>query len=680
VKALRQAPAARLLIPFVAGILLAFAGVEITYLYWLILPAAVLFYLRRFRPFIAFFLMIAAGCGSVSALDHQLANPSWAGQDYLVASLSSPLREGSKTWRGVFDVGQGIHSQKSKPCDGKILLYLKKSPETAKLEPGDQIILRNRLQTISPAVNQGQFDSRYFWRLQHITHSAYLDRNDFIRIRNNHNGFNFHHLRSLIRRQLFMALPDPSARGIAEALLIGETVNIRPEVMSNFSITGTVHILSVSGMHVGAFAALLFWLLAGLNRTRNLRIIRLFLMLSVLWGYAVLTGLSAPVCRAVVTFSFVLIGVNLSRPSNMYNSIFLAALVLLAADPYFLMQTGFQLSFAAVLGIVWLQPKLSGSFTPKNKIVTWLWELTTASFAAQLATLPFCLYYFHRFPTWFLLTNPVIVLLSTVVMAVAAIYVLLSLCTIVIPGLYFLSFLAAVNLRLLLEALLKIAEWFAHFPDPVLKGFYFSAAAAVLFGLFILALCTAVAYGRKQWLWAALSVGACLAALQSFERYTLHKKADGMAFFSVPRHLLAATATDGYLYALADSDLAGDERKCRYLLANYAAAAGYAEDKIKIIPLATGNASEGGNFRFRWPYLMQGKHVYTMKKSGSISGTPILIHPRIRDTAIFARLEPRSVVIVAAAGKKTAQIMQEKANERKLNLIDLNTTFYRTTP
>jgi competence protein ComEC len=134
-----------------------------------------------------------------------------------------------------------------------------------------------------------------------------------------------------------------------------------------------------------------------------------------LWFYSAITGLSPSVLRASTMFSFIIIAQSFKRYTNIYNTLAASAFLLLVIDPYIIMQVGFQLSYLAVIGIVYLQPKIQEWFSFDNWLLNQIWTITAVSIAAQVATFPLGLLYFHQFPNYFLLSNLLVIPISTII-------------------------------------------------------------------------------------------------------------------------------------------------------------------------------------------------------------------------------------------------------------------------
>ncbi|MGC3977098.1 MAG: ComEC/Rec2 family competence protein [Paludibacteraceae bacterium] len=203
-------------------------------------------------------------------------------------------------------------------------------------------------------------------------------------------------------------------------------MNCKRRFSKSYSATGAMHILSVSGLHVGIVYAVIAFLLRFLDKKRRTKIFKAVIIILFLWIYAFITGLSPAVMRAAFMFSFVSLATCFERKSQIYNTIFASAFLMLLIQPNSLFNIGFQLSYAAVLSIVFFQPGISKWIFPRNKIAKWTWDLVAVSVAAQLGTAPFTLYYFHQFPNFFLLTNIIAIPLSSIIIYLAIALLLLS--------------------------------------------------------------------------------------------------------------------------------------------------------------------------------------------------------------------------------------------------------------
>jgi competence protein ComEC len=217
---------------------------------------------------------------------------------------------------------------------------------------------------------------------------------------------------SLIRNRIIRNLEKnhfhKTELSVVVALILGQQQDISPEIVRDYQYAGAVHVLSVSGLHVGFILLFITFLLKPIPNSRRGAFVKLITVILFLWAFGLLAGFAPSVVRSVTMFSFVAIGMYLRRSVNIYNTLAISALLILLFQPSFLMDVGFQLSYVALFFIVWLQPLLASIWIPKNKIVQFFWDIITVSFAAQIGTFPMSIYYFHQFPGLFFITNLVI--------------------------------------------------------------------------------------------------------------------------------------------------------------------------------------------------------------------------------------------------------------------------------
>jgi competence protein ComEC len=215
---------------------------------------------------------------------------------------------------------------------------------------------------------------------------------------------------------------------LVQALLLGQRQELPADIYKNFKRAGAVHILAVSGLHIGILLWFLQMLLAPLQRLPRGNLVKLITLLALLWGYALIAGLSASIIRAVSMFSFVAYALYLSRPSNTFNILALSMFfILLAFNPNLLFLPGFQMSYAAVFSIVWMYPRIIRLWTPPYWILKKGWQLLSVSITAQLGVLPVSLYYFHQFPGLFFISNLLIVPFLGVLLGLGFVLAILSL-------------------------------------------------------------------------------------------------------------------------------------------------------------------------------------------------------------------------------------------------------------
>ena len=298
---------------------------------------------------------------------------------------------------------------------GRTLLYLEKDSSSVFLRTGDRIVFSPELSGIENKGNPEEFDYRKYLAYNMIFSSDYLAGDDWRLVDDEAVGFR--PKLSRLRMKLVGLLRDfglsDDELGVMSAMTMGYSDILSDEIRHAYSSAGAMHILAVSGLHVGIIYGIIVFLLSFIKNDK-LNLLKVVLTISLIWLYALFTGLSPSVSRASLMFSIMSLGKLQKNNSGSLNAVFASMFILLVINPYNLVNIGFQLSYSAVIGIIILQPKLYAIFEVRNKFLDWIWSLTTVSVAAQLATMPLCFYYFHQFSNYFLLTNYVMIPISTI--------------------------------------------------------------------------------------------------------------------------------------------------------------------------------------------------------------------------------------------------------------------------
>ena len=295
---------------------------------------------------------------------------------------------------------------------GKIIFTIPIDTTKDALLVDNELLMYGILNEIKAPLNPHQFDYRKYLNNLGISHQL-KGTNDayFLSKRYAPTLYGF---AASARNELIKKLEESDfgtdELSIIQALLLGQRNSISAETYDNYKDAGAVHILAVSGLHIGILLLLLQFLLSPCERLPKGKTIKLVIIVVLLWCFALLAGLSASVVRAVTMFSFVAYALYLNRPSNTFNILALSMFfILLLFNPMLLFQVGFQMSYAAVFAIVWVYPMLQRFWYPKNKIIRKIWQLLSVSIAAQLGVLPISLFYFHQFPGLFFISNLLVV-------------------------------------------------------------------------------------------------------------------------------------------------------------------------------------------------------------------------------------------------------------------------------
>ncbi len=362
----------------------------------------------------------------------------------------------------------------------KVLTYFNKDERLKNWRYGDTIISKLTFLPLPKPANPHAFDYGNLLRKRQIytlaraktastTHSV---ATDFSIIRLAKSVQNY--LVGILKRYL----PDPKVRGFLQAMTLGDKTSLSPEIRLDFANTGVVHILAVSGLHVGILFGLLNLLFRPLRKTRRGRVVLVGIGLCVIWGFAFISGLSVSVLRAATMFSILQLNMLSLRPYQIYNSVALSALLLLLYNPFYIYEIGFQLSYCAVLGIVTFVPMWNRKLA--NPILGKLKTLALVSISAQFGIAPLILYYFHQFPSYFLLTNIVVLLLAPLLLGGT----LLLLACSAIP---FVANMVAILLTFLTKLCIDFVNFMATLPYAILLNYQLDFVQLILTYGFILA-------------------------------------------------------------------------------------------------------------------------------------------------------------------------------------------------
>ncbi len=341
---------------------------------------------------------------------------------------------------------------------GRLLIQVAADSLTQDLKEDEEILVGGTLAEIRASLNPGQFNYKAYLEDLGIYHQLYLS-SGAIRWRNISSSTVLG-MAGRLRGTIIQRLEDAGFSGdeldIVKALLLGERKDIRAELYEEYQNAGAVHILAVSGLHIGIILMLLKFLLAPLRRLPHGKTAELLLIVLLLWAFAFLAGFSASVVRAVTMFTFLAYALYLNRPGNTFNIVALSLFfILLLINPMLLFQAGFQMSYAAVIAIIWGYPGILALWSPKYLILQKAWQLMAVSLAAQLGVFPISLYYFHQFPALFFLSNLFIIPFLGVILGLGFVVIILA----------FYQTLPEILMRLyqyIIYVMNHIIRWLAH--------------------------------------------------------------------------------------------------------------------------------------------------------------------------------------------------------------------------
>ncbi len=293
---------------------------------------------------------------------------------------------------------------------GKVLINVKKDSLKRELKTDDILFTNNEFKEIRKSLNPHEFDYRDYLKKQQIYFQFILNSRDYLIVSDQRTLLGIaHNLREKIQKEFENVNFSKNELSIVKALLLGQRQDISKEQFNQYKNAGVIHILAVSGLHMGIILLFLNFLFKPIEYVKKGKILKLILVLICLWFYAFLAGLSPSIIRSVTMFTAIAIGLVSNRRFGIQNSLVISVFILLIVHPQYLFNVGFQLSYTAVFSIIWLQPLFANNWKPKPIILKYFWSLITVTFAAQIGVLPLSLFYFHQFPGLFFISSIVII-------------------------------------------------------------------------------------------------------------------------------------------------------------------------------------------------------------------------------------------------------------------------------
>lgn len=527
----REIPMLRMLVPFTCGIAASEVCIISIALLWnfTIGLACILFFLSLFKYeykerwvfgsvlhcfFISAGLLTAVVYNEMQRQDHFSKNQPKE-QVFICAKLKDTPTLGAKT-KVFVEVMQMGHSKDSlMPCSGNLLLKVDSCKLMSELDFGDVITAVVSILPIEPPNNPNIFDYKRYLHFQNVHYQGIVKDGQAALLAKKQGNCLWqlaYSMRALVLQMLKQHFPSRNEYAVASALMIGYKADLDDEIRSAYVDTGSMHALAVSGSHVAMIYMGLIFLISRIpGYGRGRKWMELCLILGIIWAFALLTGASASVLRATVMFTFYLTGKTIHRTANPFNILAASAFFLLLVNPFFLFDPGFQLSYAAVVGMVYFYPKwlkLSPIFPP---IADQLWKLTLVSLSAQVATLPISLYYFHAFPTYFWLSGWIVVPVGGIVLAGGFLLSVFSkwqaAAWVIGKVVYYIVF-----------AMNRLIAGIQHLPYSTHKGIWIDGTSVAVLYLCLFLCCIAFEQKKGKWILGALLLLAVLTGNGSLER------------------------------------------------------------------------------------------------------------------------------------------------------------------
>ena len=500
-------------------------------IYWLILKSKI--DRLPFFGLLTYLCMIGIGIISYSIQDEKLQphhytnlNPS-ENYNSLTFKIEQRLKPDNYNYKYIVSV-KAFNNEKA---SGQLLINIKKDSSTTVLAVDDLLFTSSQLNVIQKPLNPHQFDYSNYLELKQVYHQLYLEQDELLLLSDSKTTIYGYadQLRATINEKLIEAGFKDEALSIMNALLLGQRQTIDKGIYNNYVNSGTIHILAVSGLHVGILLLILNFLFSPLLYFKYGNYIRPIVLVTILWSFAIIAGLSPSVTRAVAMFSIISIAMHLKRPTNIYNTLVISAFVILLVKPTFLFEVGFQMSYLAVLGIVSVQPIIYKLWKPKYWVSDKLWQIFTVTLAAQAGVVPISLFYFHQFPGLFFISNIVVIPFLGLILGFGLLIIALALMN-ALPEFMVIAY------SFIIDSLNAFIAWVAQFEDFLFRDIPFTILQVVCSYFIIIGLVQVYKHRNFKWIAISLIGIICFQGISFYNAYKVQN--DAFIVFNKSRYTM----------------------------------------------------------------------------------------------------------------------------------------------
>jgi competence protein ComEC len=418
--------------------------------------------------------------------------------NYLLARILTEPVSKQHSLKCIAEIEGLIRNQACFHENEKIFVYFKNT-DTNRILTGCLIILQKQPEQIANPKNS-DFDYIKYCLLRHIYAQVFLKEDEYAIIQRVQENSILSNLQTFRRHLLIIikdALPSSNESSLLEALLIGFRDDLDPALLKSYSDAGVIHLIVISGLHLALICHILQLIPLNTGRKTVGLWIKPTLIISALWSYSLIAGGSPAIIRSALMFSITILARNISREAILYNTLAASAFLLICFDPYWIWDTGFQLSYAAVLSIRLFAKPFENLLCLQNKILAAAWKITSVSVSVQILAMPISIFYFHRVPTYFLIANLCAVPLSGAILAGG-----ILLCSFYWfgPLAHLLAWILGFLIRFLNGFIIQVSK----IPGAAITHLFISLPQLILMYCFIFCIYSFLEMRRKLWLMAGL--------------------------------------------------------------------------------------------------------------------------------------------------------------------------------
>lgn len=542
-----------------------------------------------------------------------------------------------------------VRSINGTAISGDLLLLISKDSIVSEIEVDEQVFISSEIQDLPSIKNPYQFDYANYLNQLGIYHQLRIRKEDILLKKKGETtlkGIAFS-----IRKEINNRLSESGFNGnplaLINALLLGQRQELSQEVYSDFAAAGAVHILAVSGLHVGIIMLILQFVFKPLELLHRGRTIKICCVVICLWIFAVIAGLSPSVLRAVTMFSFLAYAMESKRETSTFNTLLASAFLLLTLNPNLIFHIGFQMSYLAVFAIIWINPMLQKHYRPKTIFDKKLWQIFTVTCAAQLGVSVLSIYYFNHFPGLFFVTNLVVLPFLGLILGLGIVVIFMA-------SLQILPSFFTVGYSALLEALVYFIKWAASQEAFYFNELSFSKVQVIL--LYVL-IATTVLVFQKFTVKRLLYLFTTIISLQLFLILEKKKAAhQELVIFHKSRNSIIGTKDGSHLILF--SNLKKKQIETENLIKNY-------KTKLKIKKVTVDTIRNSFLFKQKKIIVIDSLSVYPSKIE-SVEMVVLRNSPQIHLERMIDSLNPKRIIADGSNYYSYVNRWRETSKKRKL--------------
>lgn len=539
-----------------------------------------------------------------------------SGAQYIFGTVYKSPSHGAKLKIPIQVEAIGTSPDSMETAGGNLLLFLDISPKTDSIRYGDRLGFYTTPRACEPPKNPNAFDYRRYLHFQNIHYQAFVKTDSLAVLSRNHGTGLWRaaygsrdRLLGLLRKYF----PTEDEYAVASALLVGYTDDLSEDLRAAYAQTGSMHALAVSGTHVGMLYVGLMFMLARFRFKGRWKLLETVLILLVIWAFTFLTGATASVLRASVMFSTYMLGKAFHRDAPAWNVLPASAFGLLLYNPYFLFDVGFQLSYAAVAGMVFFYARFYKMFPPMPRWADECLKVLLVGMAAQLGTLPLTLYYFNQFPVYFWLSGWIVVLGGAIFLWGGAMLVLLDMFSQTLAG------WLGTGLYYMLWGMNQAIFFIQTLPGSVIAGIWIAGWVVAALYLCIGLLGGLMVYRKARYLIAFVAI-MCMLGMYRITTLSAKNEQHEITMYHLNKQSLIDFRDGREVISLSDTLASGKEL--------FTAQANRITGSIRqksALHIAVDTFVSKGNLLIDWPFVQfYDKKMVVVAHAGQLDGAPAI--------------------------------------------------------